>query len=448
MKTRFLASAAALALLSGAASAQDLKFPVGEGAFNWDSYKAFDEAYNLDGQEISIFGPWRGEDQVLVEAMLAYFTAASGVKVNYSSSEGYEQQIVIDAEAGSPPDVAVLPQPGLIADLAAKGHILPLGDETSKWLADNYGAGPSWAALGTYKGADGNPALFAFPYKADVKSLVWYSPDNFADAGYEVPTTMEDLLALTDKIVADGGTPWCIGLGSGGATGWPATDWIEDIMLRTQSPETYDKWVTNELPFNSPEVVAAIETFGTFAKTDANVAGGAAAVASTDFRDSPKGLFTSPPQCYMHHQASFIPSFFPEGTKLGTDADFFYFPAFAGKDLGQPVLGAGTLAFIMKESEGARAFIEFLKTPIAHEVWMAQTGFVTPYKAVNVDLYGSAALKKQGEILANATTFRFDASDLMPGAVGAGSFWTGMVDFVGGKSAQEVADAIQASWPK
>jgi alpha-glucoside transport system substrate-binding protein len=448
MKTRLLASAAALALLSGAAGAQDMKFPVGEGAFNWDSYKAFDEAYNLDGQSISLFGPWRGEDQVLVESMLAYFTAASGVAVNYSSSEGYEQQIVIDAEAGSPPDVAVLPQPGLIADLAAKGHILPLGDETTAWLSENYGAGPSWAALGTYKGADGNPALFAFPYKADVKSLVWYSPDNFADAGYEVPTTMEDLLALTDKIVADGGTPWCIGLGSGGATGWPATDWIEDIMLRTQSPETYDKWVTNELPFNSPEVVAAIETFGTFAKVDANVAGGAAAVASTDFRDSPKGLFTSPPQCYMHHQASFIPSFFPEGTELGTDADFFYFPAFAGKDLGQPVLGAGTLAFVMKESEGARAFIEFLKTPIAHEVWMAQTGFVTPHKGVNVDLYGSAALKKQGEILANATTFRFDASDLMPGAVGAGTFWTGMVDFVGGKSAQEVADAIQASWPK
>jgi len=448
MTFRVLASAAALALLTGTAVAQDLKFPVGEGAFNWDSYKAYDEATNLDGQSISLFGPWRGEDQVLVESMLAYFTAASGVKVNYSSSEGYEQQIIIDAEAGSPPDVAVLPQPGLIADLAAKGFIQPLGGETAQWLTDNYGAGASWAALGTAKGKDGTDQLFAFPYKADVKSLVWYSPENFEDAGYTVPTTMEDLKALTDKIVADGGTPWCIGLGSGGATGWPATDWVEDMMLRTQSPDVYDKWVTNELPFNSPEVVAAIDEFGYFAKNDAYVQGGAAAVASTDFRDSPKGLFTSPPGCYMHHQASFIPSFFPEGTKLGIDADFFYFPAYAGKDLGQPVLGAGTLAFIMKDSEAARAFIEFLKTPIAHEVWMAQTGFVTPFKAVNTELYGSAALKKQGEILANATTFRFDGSDLMPGAVGAGSFWTGMVDFVGGKSAQEVADTIQASWPE
>jgi alpha-glucoside transport system substrate-binding protein len=448
MKSKYLAGAAALALFAGAASAQDLKFPVGEGAFNWDSYKAYDEATNLDGQSITIFGPWRGEDQVLVESVLAYFTAASGVTVNYSSSENYEQQIVIDTQAGSPPDIAVLPQPGLIADLASKGFITPLGAETETWLKDNYAAGESWVSLGTYAGKDGAPALYAFPYKIDVKSLVWYSPDNFADAGYAVPESMEDLKALTDQIIADGGTPWCIGLGSGGATGWPATDWVEDMMLRTQPASVYDQWVKHEIPFNDPAVIGAIDEFGAFAKNDKAVAGGAGAVASTDFRDSPKGLFTSPPQCYMHHQASFIPSFFPEGTELGTDADFFYMPAYAGKDLGKPVLGAGTLAFITKDGEGARAFIEFLKTPIAHEIWMAQAGFLTPFKSANVETYGSAALKKQGEILLNATTFRFDASDLMPGAVGAGTFWTGMVDYVGGKSAQEVADAIEASWPK
>jgi alpha-glucoside transport system substrate-binding protein len=448
MKTKFTVSVAALALCAGGAFAQDLKFPIGEGAFNWDSYKAFDEATNLDGQTLTVFGPWRGEDQVLVESMLAYFEAASGVDVNYSSSEGYEQQIVIDAQAGSPPDIAVLPQPGLIADLASKGLIKPLGAETAQWLTDNYGAGSSWAALGTYPGADGTPAMYAFPYKADVKSLVWYSPDNFADAGYAVPTTWEELKALTDQIVADGGTPWCIGLGSGGATGWPATDWVEDIMLRTQAPDVYDQWTTHAIPFNDPRVVAAIEEFGTFAKNDTYVAGGAAAVATTDFRDSPKGLFSSPPQCFMHRQASFIPSFFPEGTELGTDADFFYFPAPAEGGLGSPVLGGGTLAFMMTDNPAAAAFIEWLKTPIAHEVWMAQSGFVTPHKGVNGDLYGSAALKKQGEILSNATTFRFDGSDLMPGAVGAGTFWTAMVDFVNGKSAQEVADAVEASWPK
>jgi hypothetical protein len=117
----FAAGAAVWRLSAGMAPAQDLKFPVGEGAFNWDSYKAYDEATNLDGQTLTIFGPWRGEDQVLVESMLAYFTAASGVTVNYSSSENYEQQIVIDTQAGSPPDIAILPQPGLIADLAKQG---------------------------------------------------------------------------------------------------------------------------------------------------------------------------------------------------------------------------------------------------------------------------------------------------------------------------------------
>ena len=446
--TRLYVSAAVLALGAQGALAQDLKFPIGEGAFNWDSYKAFDEATNLEGQTLTIFGPWRGEDQVLVEVMLAYFTAASGVKVNYSSSENYEQQIVIDAQAGSPPDIAILPQPGLIADLVKRGYVTPLGEDTQKWLAENYAAGDSWVGLGSYAGPDGTRALYAFPYKIDVKSLVWYSPENFEDAGYEVPQTMEELKALTEQIVADGGTPWCIGLGSGGATGWPATDWVEDLMLRTQPADVYDRWTTNELAFNSPEVVGAIEDFGWFAKNDAFVAGGAAAVASTDFRDSPKGLFTSPPQCYLHHQASFIPSFFPEGTVVGQDADFFYFPAYAGKDLGKPVLGAGTLAFITKDTPAARAFIEWLKTPIAHEVWMAQKSFLTPLKTVNADLYGDPTMKKMGDILLNATTFRFDGSDLMPGSVGAGSFWTGMVDFVGGKSAQEVADAIQASWPK
>ncbi len=449
MTLRMIAGASLLALVAAGAGAQELKFKPGEDArFNWKSYDDFAATHKLAGESLSIFGPWRGEDQALVESMLAYFTAATGVTVDYSSSENYEQQIVIDTQAGSPANISILPQPGLIADLASKGFLTPLGEASEKWVAENYAAGDSWVKLGSFKGKDGASAFYALPYKIDVKSLVWYVPENFADAGYEVPQTMEDLKALTEKLVADGGTPWCIGLGSGGATGWPATDWVEDLMLRTQPADVYDKWVTNEIPFNSPEVIGAIEDFGWFAKNDKFVAGGTAAVASTDFRDSPKGLFSNPPQCYLHHQASFIPSFFPEGTVVGEDVDFFYFPAYAGKDLGKPVLGAGTLVFITKDSPAARAFIDFLETPIAHEVWMAQNSFLTPLKTANVELYGTPALKKQGEILLNSTTFRFDGSDLMPGAVGAGSFWTGMVDYVGGKSAQEVADTIQKSWPK
>lgn len=447
MKRSLFAGVAASALFAVSAYAQSgLTVTPGEGGFNWDSYNAFAEAHDLSGQEVTIFGPWRGDDQALFESIAAYFEEATGADVKYASSESYEQQIVIDTEAGSPPNIAILPQPGLIQNLVSKGFVEPLGDETQAWLADNYAAGSSWVGLGSFTGPDGADRLYAFPYKIDVKSLVWYSPDNFEDAGYEVPTTMEELKALNDQIVADGGTPWCIGLGSGGATGWPATDWVEDMMLRTQPADVYDAWVANEIPFTDERVVAAIEEFGAFARNDDYVAGGAGAVASTDFRDSPKGLFSSPPQCYMHRQASFIPTFFPEGTEMGVDADFFYFPSYESKDLGNPVLGAGTLAFITEDSDGARAFIDFLKTPIAHELWMARTGFLTPHTGVNTELYGDDTLKKMGAILLDATTFRFDGSDLMPGGVGAGSFWTGMVDYSGGKDAADVAAEIQQSW--
>ena len=446
MKKTLMAGVAALVLSAVSAQAQDLKFPVGEGAFSWDSYNDYAASHDLSGQQITIFGPWIGADQVLVESVLAYFASATGADVRYTGSDSFEQQIVIDVEAGSPPNVAVFPQPGLAADIARKGGLTPLGEETAQWMRDNYAAGQSWVDLGTYAGPDGNDAFYGFSYKEDLKSLVWYVPENFEDAGYEVPKTMEELKALTEQIVADGETPWCIGLGSGAATGWPATDWVEDLLLRTQPTDVYDGWVTNAIPFNDERIVNAIEEFGWFARNDKFVAGGSAAVATTDFRDSPKGLFSSPPQCYMHRQASFIPSFFPEGTEIGVDADFFYFPAYASKDLGSPILGAGTLFGITKDSPAARAFIEFLETPIAHELWMAQTGFLTAHLGVNLDVHTDPTVRKMNEILLSADTFRFDGSDLMPAAVGAGTFWTGMVDYVGGKSAQDVADAIQKSW--
>lgn len=445
MKTSIIAAAIST-LVATSASAADLKFPIGEDTrFNWASFEEL-QSDELKGEELTVFGPWLGPDKELVESVLAYFQAATGVETKYSGSDSFEQQIVIDTQAGSPPNIAVFPQPGLAGDLAAQGHLTPLAADTAAWVAENYAAGQSWVDLGTFEGKDGNESLYGFFYKADLKSMVWYIPENFEDAGYEVPESMEALKELTDQIVADGGTPWCIGLGSGGATGWPATDWVEDMMLRTQSPEDYDKWISNELPFNDAKVVAAIEEFGAFARNEAYVAGGATAVASTDFRDSPKGMFESPPQCYMHRQASFIPAFFPEGTEVGVDADFFYFPAYESKDLGKPVLGAGTMFGITDDSPAAQAFIKFLQSPIAHEVWMAQKGFLTPHKGVNTDVYGDPTLKAMGDILLGATTFRFDGSDLMPGAIGAGAFWTGMVDYAGGKDAQAVADEIQKTW--
>jgi len=448
LKTILYAGAAVAALTAGMATAGGhLTFTPGEGDFTWDSYLAWAEnAPDLSGQTVTLAGPWLQPEDDFFRNVLAYFSDATGAEVIYTGSDSFEQQIVIDAEAGAAPNVAIFPQPGLASDMAARGLLSPLPAGMGDFVEANYGAGSSWRDLGTYADADGNAQFYGYFYNVNLKSLVWYVPENFEDAGYEIPETMEDLRALTEQIVADGEVPWCIGLGSGAATGWPATDWVEDIMLRTQPPEVYDGWVSNEIPFTDERIVAAIEEFGWFVGDDAKVAGGAGAVATTDFRDSPQGMFTSPPQCYMHRQASFVPAFFPEGTEFGVDSDFFYMPSYASKDLGNPVLGGGTLMAITNASDATNELMKFFQLPLAHELYMAQSGFLTPLKTVNLDTYLNDALRGQGEILINATTFRFDASDLMPGAIGAGTFWTGMVDYAGGKPAAQVAAEIQDSW--
>jgi alpha-glucoside transport system substrate-binding protein len=179
-----------------------------------------------------------------------------------------------------------------------------------------------------------------------VKSLVWYSPEAFDEAGYEVPETLEELKALTEQIVADGGTPWCIGLGSGAATGWPATDWVEDMMLRTQPPEVYDAWVRTSCRSTTPPSWSAIEEYGWFVRNDAFVVGGAQAVATADFRDSPDGLFDFPPSatCTSRPRSSRTSS--PRGSRSGSMPISSISPPMPGRDLGTPVLGSGGLIAI------------------------------------------------------------------------------------------------------
>ena len=445
MRHVLYASAAFLGLFATTASAQDLLFPIGEGEFNWESFEEFSANNDLSGQTLEITGPWIGADARLFESVLAYFEEATGANVNYSGSDSFEQDVVISIEAGSAPNIAVFPQPGLASDMASRGALAPLEEGTADWIRENYAAGDSWADLATFEGPEGESHLYALPYKIDVKSLVWYVPEAFEELGYEVPETFEDLKALTEQIVEDGGTPWCIGLGAGAGTGWPATDWVEDMMLRTAEPEVYDQWVTNEIPFNDPAVVRAIEEYGYFLE-EGRVSGGRNAAATTDFRDSPSGLFAFPPDCYMLKQATFIPTFFPEGAIVGEDVDFFYLPAYASEDLGRPVLGAGTMFALTEESDAARVFIDFLQTPIAHEVWMAQSGFLTPYTEVNTAVFPSDVQRDLNQILTEATTFRFDASDLMPGEIGANAFWSGMVDYTTGADAEAVASQIEERW--
>ncbi len=446
IKTALLSATAVFALSAGSAlHAQDLLHPIGEGDFSWDSLQAFADKYDFSGESMNVTGATTGDDAQRYRNLYAYFEQATGATVEYSGSESFEQDIVIASQAGGLPDVALFPQPGLAKDLAANGTLVPVADPDV--MVEKYAAGSSWRDLGTFPGADGETDVFGLFFGTDIKSLVWYSPEQFDEGGYDIPETQEELMALSKQIVDDGGTPWCIGLGSGAATGWPATDWVEDMMLRTSSLEVYDQWVNHEIPFNDPRVVAAIEAYGSYALVEEFTPAGPSVVATTDFRDSPDGLFAFPPECYMHRQASFIPIFFPEDVEAGEDYDFFYFPPFeANAELGRPLLGAGGLASVTNDRPVTTAFMEFLATPIAHEIMMSQGQFLSPHNDANLDIYTSDTQRQLGEILTTATSFRFDGSDLMPGEIGTNAFWTGMVDYTTGADAQSVADAIEERW--
>ena len=187
---------------------------------------------DLTGQKVVMFGPWLSPEQETMREVGAIFEKATGATFEYGGSDSFEQQVMIDLKAGSAADLVVFPQPGLAANAAAMGGLVPLGDDIKQMVLDNYAAGQSWVDLSTYADENGNDQFNAIFFRTNVKSLVWYSPDNFEDNGYEVPSSMEELIALTRQMASDGNTPWCIGLGSGAATGWPATDWMEDIMLK------------------------------------------------------------------------------------------------------------------------------------------------------------------------------------------------------------------------
>jgi len=386
---------------------------------------------------VTVLGVWGGNEFEAFSEAVAPFTEETGIGMAFETSREQVTVLVTRVEAGNPPDIAILPQPGTLVDLAKMGALVPIDTFIDMdQLKKNYSQ--SWIDLGSYNGR-----LYGVWIKGALKSLVWYNPKAFAAKGYKVPTTWDEMIALSDQIVADGGVPWCLGLESGAASGWPGTDWIEDIMLRTAGPEVYDKWVKHEIPWTDPAVKTAFEYFGQIALNKDYCWGGPTGVMSTFFGDSPAPLFDSPPGCYMHRQASFITSFFPEGV---TEEDYAVFP-FPPIDpqWGTPALGAGDVVVMLRDTPEARAFMQYLATAKPHEIWAARGGFISPHRGVNLDVYPDDITRKQAEVLAGAEVFRFDGSDLMPAAVGAGTFWTGVMDYVGGEDLDTVLEAIEAS---
>jgi alpha-glucoside transport system substrate-binding protein len=359
----------------------------------------------------------------------------------------FEQQFQIQAEGGTL-DVAAVPQPGGIAALAESGSIVSLEDLGFDIDELNDLLGESFMTLGEYEGEH-----YGLPTNINLKSMVWYPKDDFDAAGYTVPETWDELMALSDQIVEDGSAPWCVGFQSEGSTGWPATDWMEDIMLRTAGPDVYDQWVAHEIPFNDPAVVAAGETFGEVMFADGYVLGGAENTPDIAFGDAPAPMFEDPPKCWLHRQATFINSFFPDDAVAGEDYDWFALPPIDQEG----ILYAGELTVVGKNANRPEV-VDFLNRFIAEDV-QCEMGSVTassrisPNVNVGEECYANDILADASVILTDALTEgtgRFDASDLMPAEVGQGSFWTAMVDYMKGgpDSLQGALDDVEASWPQ
>jgi alpha-glucoside transport system substrate-binding protein len=407
---------------------------------------AFSSFGDLKGKTVTVYtGIVTPEDKPHKDSYKP-FEDCTGVKVDYQGDKAFETQVLVRAKAGNPPDLAFVPQPGLLKQLVATGKAVPAPAEVTAnvdkfWTKD-------WKAYGTVDGK-----FYAAPLGANVKSLVWYSPQEFQEKGYKVPTTLDELKTLTDKMVADGKKPWCAGVSSGEATGWPFTDWMEDFMLRLYGPETYDKWVNHEIPFNGPESTAALDAVGAYLKNPAYVNGGLGdvkSIATTTFQDA--GLPILEGTCSLHRQASFYAANFPKGTDVSENGEVFafYMPGKTAED--KPVLGAGEFTIAFSD----RPEVKALQTYLSSDTWannkakVTEGGWVSSNKGLDLNNIKSPIDKLSGELLQDPkTVFRFDGSDQMPAAVGSNAFWKQTTNWITtGQDTKTTVDNIEKAWPK
>jgi alpha-glucoside transport system substrate-binding protein len=396
------------------------------------------------GKTVTIFSPVRNTDTDLAipDFVAGYDPLAecTGVEIDFQGTDQFETEINVRMEGGNPPDVVDYPQPGLMRSHIEKGYLAQPPADVQAHITD---FADGWDVYAS--GADGT--IYGLPGRSSVKSMVWYSPSAMTDGGYTVPETLEDLTALSDQIVADGGTPWCIGAESGVATGWVLTDWIEDFMLRINGGDVYDQWTTHEIPFNDPQVKAAVDAVGAIVK-NADYLGGennVKAIATTKFQDG--GLPILQGNCYMHRQASFYVGSWPEGTNVAPDGDiwYFYLPSPAGGP--KFMLGAGDIYAAATDKPESFDVVRYTASPEYQTSIANSRNELGPNLAINLESIEDPFLKSVFELQQTGEVFRFDGSDLMPGAVGAGTFWTEITAWVIGGDTDTMLDTIEASWP-
>jgi alpha-glucoside transport system substrate-binding protein len=397
------------------------------------------------GGEVRVMSAFTGEEADLFRESIAIFEDETGIIVDYEPVDGFETIITTRVQGQDAPDIALFPQPGLLMDIQEQTDAPPLSEFMD---IDQIESAMIPGFLDATTDDEGN--AYGLPMRMAVKSVLWYPVPQFEEAGYEIPETQQELQDLEDQILADGNTPWCLGMESGDATGWVGTDWVEEYMLRLHGPEQYDAWVENELAFDSPEVEAAFEEFGRVWQKEGNVVGGAQGLINIPFGESPNDMFQDEPGCYLHRQGNFITGFFPNDVQEDLDGNVgaAYFPADEGGYDGNPVLAGGDLALMINDTEQARAFMEFMARDDFGEPWAAAGGWLSPNVNFDESVYPDDVTRSVYRIGADADILRFDASDMMPGAVGTGTFWTGIVQWVtGGQDLQTVLQRTQESWP-
>lgn len=399
-----------------------------------------DQFNNKDRKQVTILGVMIGKQREKLEQALAPFTEETGIEVVYEGTDAFATTLSIRVDSGNPPDLAIFPQPGLMADFAREGKLIPLTNfMTSEQLQDAYPE--TWLNLGSV-----DDIHYGVWYRVSVKSLVWYNPKAFEKNGYKIPKTWDEMMALSESLVSEGKTPWCIGMESGDATGWVGTDWIEEIMLRTVGGEAYDQWIAHQIPFTNNSVKNAFETFGRIVRNKKYIYGGMVGVLSTPFGDSIQGLFGDNPNCYLHRQATFITSFLPQEINTAEDVDIFPLPPI-NSDQSSSILVAGDVFAMFNNTPESRKLMEYITSEVPHKIAVDLGGHISPRNNITVDLYSDQLMQKQAKILADAEVIRFDGSDMMPGAVGTGTFWSGMVEYVGGTDVEKVLRNIDSSWP-
>jgi alpha-glucoside transport system substrate-binding protein len=396
------------------------------------------------GGSVTVLATWGGEEQDSFLAMVKPFEDATGVKMDYTGTRDLNAVLTTRVQGGNPPDLAGLPGPGQMAQYAQEGYLVDLSTVLDMSTYQQQYA-QTWIDL-----ASSNGTLVGIFMKASVKGLIWYDPKVWDSNGYQIPDTWDQMMTLSSNIKDAGNTPWCVALESGSASGWPGTDWLEDIVLRQSGKDVYDQWWQGKIKWTSPEIKQAWQTWGDIVATEGMVYGGPNAMLTTNFGQVGNGLFTTPPNCYMVHQASFITSFFTDnnpGVQPVTDFDFFGFPNFQAN---APVSTemAGDLFGMFNDTPQAAALLRYLTTPEAQDIWVKRGGAISPNKDVPLDTYPDELSKKAAERLTSAEIAVFDASDLMPEAMN-NAFWQAILSYVQDPTSLDSIlqnlDSVQAS---